>query len=125
MATVLATWTRRLDRPDDACKAARPQLHAALYGRAVPAVRTWLGRPGLTVDVHMADPGSSPTLTAVDAKTVRADLPFAWLSTVWARGLVTLMGRFCLAAATGDGRDWTLVAVDPDLGSPARITVRL
>ena len=100
-------------------------LHAALYGRAVPAVRAWLGRPELAVEVHMADPDAAPVLTRIDADTVRAELRFSWLSTVWARGLTTLMGRFCLDATTRDGRAWTLVAVDPGLCSPSRICVQL
>jgi len=125
VAAVLATWTRRLVQYDDACDAARPQLHAALHGRTVVAVRTWLGRPDLAVDVHMTAPHAAPALTTVDADHVRAELPFAWLSTVWARGLTTLMGRFCLDAATRDGRDWTLLTVDPAFASVSRIRLQL
>jgi hypothetical protein len=56
---------------------------------------------------------------------VKAELPFGWLVDVWARGSATIWGRFCLSAATEDGRTWTLKTVAPDLGRPRRITIRL
>ena len=50
------------------------------------------------------------------------ELPFGWISDVWARGLGTCWDRFVLAAApAGDG--WALSAVPPDLGPPTQITI--
>jgi hypothetical protein len=87
-----------------------PRLHAALYGRVIAE----LGE----IEVELIAPGATPSLTRD-----RAALPFAWVSTVWARGLTTILGRFCLSAETTDGREWTLLTVGPDFGPPE--TLRL
>jgi hypothetical protein len=101
VATVAAAHAR--DDPS-------PRLHAALYGRVIAE----LGE----IEVELLAPGATPSLTRE-----RAALPFAWVSTVWARGLTTILGRFCLSAETTDGREWTLVTVGPDFGPPE--TLRL
>jgi hypothetical protein len=120
-ATVIAAWAERLRSPAhaDAVAAARPALHAALYGRAVTALRSWTGQRDLAVALTMIPEGQPPGL-ARDGDGIAAELPFGWLGDVWARGLTTCWGRFCLAAApqpAGDG--WLLSTVGPDLG-PAR-----
>jgi hypothetical protein len=76
-------------------RAPSPRLHAALYGR----VREVLG----DVEVELLAPGATPSLG--DGCVA---LPFSWVSSVWARGVATVLGRFCLAAETTDGRVWTL-----------------
>jgi hypothetical protein len=53
---------------------------------------------------------------------VAAELPFGWLSDVWAKGLCTLWGRFCLAAAPAEA-GWVLSTVGQDLGPARPITV--
>jgi hypothetical protein len=120
-ATVIAAWAERLRSPADAdaVAAARPALHAALFGRAVTALRSWTGQRDLAVALTMIPAGQPPRL-ARDGAGLAAELPFGWLGDVWARGLSTCWGRFCLAAApqpAGDG--WLLSTVGPDLG-PAR-----
>jgi hypothetical protein len=100
---------------------ARPALHAALYGRVVATLRAWTGRPDLRVALTMIPEGARPAL-ARDGDGLAAELPFGWITEVWARGLGTCWDRFCLAAAPhGDG--WALAAVTPDLAPPAPITV--
>lgn len=98
-------------------RSARP--HAALYGRAANAVAGWLGAP--PAHVHL---GEHATLTRTP-DGVEATLPFAWLVRVWARGLAVMAGRFCLDAATEDGRTFTLTTVAPDLGPPQPMTLTM
>ena len=136
-ATVAAAWRQRLrdgaaatdaapadaTAPADtaAVEAARPALHAALYGRVVATLRAWTGRPDLRVALTMIGE-SDPAALAPDGDGIAVELPFGWISDVWARGLGTCWDRFILAAApAGDG--WALSAVPPDLGPPAQITI--
>ena len=72
----------------------------------------------------MIGESDQPRLTSEDG-VVRAELPFGWLVDVWAKDLATIWGRFCLAAATSDGRTWRLTTVGPDLGPPSLITLQL
>ena len=122
-ATVAAAWRERLRDGAAAADAAaadeaRPALHAALYGRVVATLRAWTGRPDLRVALTMIREAARPAL-ARDGDGLAAELPFGWISEVWARGLGTCWDRFCLAAApAGDG--WALSAVAPDLGPPTR-----
>lgn len=104
-----------------AIEAARPALHAALYGRVVATLRTWTGRPDLRVALTMIAESGQPAL-APDGDGIAVELPFGWINDVWARGLGTCWDRFALAAVpVGDG--WALSAVAPDLGPPAQITI--
>ncbi|HEX3390473.1 MAG TPA: hypothetical protein VHT94_15660 [Streptosporangiaceae bacterium] len=125
-ATVAAAWRDRLRdgaEPADTAAAdeARPALHAALYGRVVATLRAWTGRPDLRVALTMIGESARPAL-ARDGDGIAVELPFGWISDVWARGLGTCWDRFGLAAApAGDG--WALSAVGPDLGPPAPITI--
>ena len=100
---------------------ARPALHAALYGRAVAALRAWTGQPDLRVALTMIPEAARPAL-ARDGVGVAAQLPFGWISDVWARGLATVWDHFCLAAAPA-GEGWALPAVGPDLGPPVPVTI--
>ena len=124
-ATVAAAWRERLRdgaaAADSAAAAARPALHAALYGRVVATLRAWTGQPDLPVALTMIPEAARPAL-ARDGDGVAAELPFGWISDVWARGLGTCWDRFCLAAEPArDG--WMLSAVGPDLGLPAPVTI--
>ena len=130
-ATVAAVWRERLRDgaaaadaaapPAAATEAARPALHTALYGRVVATLRAWTGRPDLRVELTMIGESERPAL-APDGDGIAVELPFGWISDVWARGLGTCWDRFTLAAVpAGDG--WTLSAVAPDLGPPTLITI--
>jgi hypothetical protein len=120
-ATALADATAPADTATAAVEAARPALHAALYGRVVATLRAWTGRPDLQVALTMIGESDQPGLAA-DGNGIAVELPFGWISDVWARGLATCWDRFALAAApAGDG--WALSAVPPDLGPPAQITI--
>lgn len=124
-ATVIATWAERLRAPGeaDAVSAARPALHAALYGRVVTALRSWTGRRDLAVALTMI-PEDQPPRLARDGDGIAAELPFGWLADVWARGLTTCWDRFCLAAAPQpSGDSWLLSTVGPDLDQPHPITL--
>ena len=87
----------------------------------VATLRAWSGRPDLRVGLTMIGE-SDPAALAPDGDGIAVELPFGWISDVWARGLGTCWDRFILAAApAGDG--WALSAVAPDLGPPAQITI--
>ncbi len=124
LATVVATWSRWLRSGHSGLSKARPQLHAALHGRAFAALRTWLGDPALAAELVMIDGPEPRSLTRVDGR-VLAELPFSWLVEVWAKGLTTVYGRFCLAADTNDGKRWRLTTIAPDLGDLEVVTVTL
>ncbi|HEY2128591.1 MAG TPA: hypothetical protein VGH77_15515 [Streptosporangiaceae bacterium] len=104
-----------------ALAAARPALHAALYGRVTVALRSWTGQRDLPVALTMI-PEDQPPRLARDGDGIAAQLPFGWLSDVWARGLTTCWGRFCLVAEPA-GEGWVLSTVGLDLGPPRRVTL--
>jgi hypothetical protein len=123
-ANAVAAWTRRLQIGHATLHATLPQLHAALYGRALTTVRTWLGEPKLTIDLTMTETtGEHPFVRTPDG--IAITLPFSWLSDVWARGLAVTFGRLCVATETADGAQWTLHTIGPDLGASAQITVAI
>jgi hypothetical protein len=123
-AHAAATWTRRLRTGHANLPGALPQLHAALYGRVLAALRLWLGDPALAIDLELIDPADARHLQRVDDRITVA-LPFAWLSEAWAPGLTTIFGRLCLAADTADGIHWTLDTVAPDLHDRAQLLITL
>ncbi len=124
LATVAATWSRRSQAGGPAASKARPQLHAALQGRVYAALRSWLSESNLAAELVMVGAGEQRSLTRIEA-TVHAELPFDWLLDVWAKGLATIYGRFCLAADTTDGRQWRLSTVAPSLDATEQLTVTL
>jgi hypothetical protein len=124
VATVAATWVRRFEQPSPELSEARASLMASMQGRLSAAVRSWLGRADVAVELELIEDGRAPDL-AERGGAIQAALPFDWLAEVWARGLATIFGRFCLAASTEDGRAWTLTTVGPDFGPPAPIRVEL
>jgi hypothetical protein len=101
-----------------------PQLQAALYGRVLSTLRVWLGEPDLTVDLTMVDPSGDHHLERTD-DGIAVALPFSWLTDVWARGLATMFGRFCLQADTADGINWTLNTVATDMRTTDQVLVSL
>jgi hypothetical protein len=124
VATVAASWAERLEHEDAGPNGALPALQASMQGRLSAAVRAWLGRADAPVELELIDPRRAPSLIE-DGGVIRAELPFGWLPAVWSRGLAVVFGRFCLAAGTDDGREWTLSTVGPDLDSPAPMRVEL
>jgi hypothetical protein len=124
VATVAAAWAERFADPHRALDGALPTLQASMQGRLSAAVRSWLGRGDVEVKLEMIDSRQAPSLTE-SGSAIHAELPFDWLSEVWSRGLAIVLGRFCLAARTDDGRAWTLTTVGPDLGSPRPVRVEM
>jgi hypothetical protein len=123
-ADAAATWTRRLRTGHAELEAARPQLQAALYGRVLMALRSWLAQPDLSIELTMVDLGEERRLDR-SGDTIAVTLPFAWLTEVWTRGLTTIFGRMCLSARTDDGVHWTLDTVAPDLTETARLLITI
>ncbi len=121
-ATVIAAWAERIASAAESVRSARPSLHAALHGRAVLAVRTWLGDPTAKVKVHMVPPDAPRTLVR-DASGIRLEVPFAWLLDVWATGMTTVVGRFCLHAEHAGSDCWTLTTIGSDFGEPRTIRI--
>jgi hypothetical protein len=74
----------------------------------------------------MISEAQRPALTS-DADGIAVELPLGWLIDVWAKGLCTFWGRFCLAAAPAEAgwaeAGWVLSTVSPDLGPPRPISV--
>jgi hypothetical protein len=124
VATVAAAWKQRLDRSSRVPARSRAQLQAALHGRVFAVLRSWLGASGAESHLTMIGEKGKPKLVS-DNGSVRAELPFGWLVNVWAPGLATIWGRFCLSARPEDDRTWRLLTVGPDLGSPSVVTLRL
>jgi hypothetical protein len=120
VATVAAHWTERL-RTDGAA-GARPRLRTALHARLLGALRRWLDEPELTIALEQIDEHEPRSLTRVGDRVI-AQLPFAWVAEVWAKGLQVVDDRFCLAADAVDGRGWELLAVTRELGAPGRIAL--
>ncbi|WP_045876040.1 hypothetical protein [Pseudofrankia sp. DC12] len=120
VATVVAAWAQRIADDDPRVAESLPALHAALYGRALAAARSWLGG-GPTFDVRLA---ASPAVVRRPDGIIAAELPFSWLRDVWARGFATLAGHFCLTAQPGPAGDWTFTTIAPDCGPPEQLTLR-
>jgi hypothetical protein len=121
-ATTAAIWARRLRTGHAALATARPQLEAALYGRALRTLRAWLGEPQLTIELTMIGPAEQRRIVRT-ADGVEVSLPFSWLSDVWMRGLAVTFGRLCIAAETTDGSSWTLETLGPDLADLTQLTI--
>jgi hypothetical protein len=121
-ATTAAIWTRRLRTGHAALGTARPQLEAALYGRVLRTLRTWLGEPQLTVELTMIAPEEQRRVVRTP-DGIDVSLPFSWLCDVWMRGLAVTVGRLCIAADTTDGSSWTLDTLGPGLADPTQLTI--
>lgn len=123
-ATVAAGARERLRAGRRPRAGERAQLQAALHGRVFATLRSWLGASGAESRLTMIGERATPALRA-EEDGVRGELPFGWLVDVWAPGLATIWGRFCLAAHTEDGRTWQLTTVGADLEPPSVLTLEL
>jgi len=122
VATVAATWARRLRPGANDVPVALPRLRSALHARLLTTLRGWLGEPRLSLTLELVGEDDPRALSRVGSR-VRAELPFAWLAEVWARGLQLVDGRFCLAAEIVDGDSWELTTVARDLHTVQRMTL--
>ena len=122
VATVAATWARRLRPGANVVPVAVPQLRSALHARLLATLRGWLGEPRLSLTLELVGEDDPRSLSRAGGR-IRAELPFAWLAEVWARRPAIVDGRFCLAAETGDGDIWELTTVAPDLHTVQRATL--
>jgi hypothetical protein len=87
-------------------------------------MRSWLGTSRPELRMVMIRERGRPKLLPDDGR-VRVELPFGWVVDVWAQGLATVWGRFCLSAITDDARSWTLTTVGPGFGPPSVVTLTL
>jgi hypothetical protein len=124
VATVAAHWSERLRTHPSGAAGAQPRLRAALYGPVLTTLRGWLGEPALSLTLELVGEDQPRSLARVGGR-VRARLPFAWLSEIWARDLALVGDRFCLAAQAADGDRWELLSVARDLSAPERIALGL
>jgi hypothetical protein len=85
----------------------------------------WLGQKELTLTLELSQETASPALQRGADGGITATLPFGWLVDVWARGLEVIWGRFCVGAMMVNSREWELLTVGPDLGSPTVLTIAL
>jgi hypothetical protein len=122
VATVAATWAERLRPGANVVPVAVPRLRSALHARLLATVRGWLDEPALSLTLELVGEDDPRSLSRAGGR-IRAELPFAWLAEVWARGLQLVDGRFCLSAETGDGDIWELTTVAPDLHTVQRVTL--
>lgn len=124
VARVATTWANRISTGDERVVAAMPRLHAALYGRLLAQLRSWLGRRDLVLDLALGEPDEPATLTERGSR-MYARVPFSWLRDVWLPGTAVILGRFCLAADAVGTAHWRLRVVPPDLSGPETIEIRL
>jgi len=125
IATVAASWARRLRTGATEMVGAAPRLRAALYSRLQATLRAWQGDPNLSLTLEMIDEDQPRALSRGGGR-VRAELPFAWLAEVWTRDLQIVDGRFTLAAEAGEGEGegWELTTVGRELDGVRRVTRR-
>jgi hypothetical protein len=109
VATVAAHWAARLRTGGSELAVFRPRLRSALSARLLPVLRAWLDEPELTLAVEMVTEDEPRSLGRTGSR-VHAQLPFAWLSDVWAKGLSLVDDRFCLSAVSA-GTEWGLETV--------------
>lgn len=122
VATAAASWAERLANGPPPSPAEHAALHAALYGQLTCCAREWLSDPEVSVALTMIGPDEPRRVERAGTELI-VDLPFAWLAEVSARGLATLAGRFCLAAARSSPTEWSLSVVDAVTAAPAALTL--
>lgn len=120
-ATVIGTWSDRLEAGDERIAAATPVLDAAVYGRLRVALLPWLGGPA-KIDFALQPTDAAPVLRR-DGDTVVAALPFTWLRDVWVNGLAVILDRFCIRAERTVAGSWALTTLSRDLTDPQRLTI--
>ncbi len=125
VAQIIASWAARLAGDEQGgIDPHGPALTAALYGRVVASVRTWLGEAGSTVELEMIAPTTTPSMARRDGVVV-AHLPFAWLSDIWVKDLAVVLGRFALGTVESDPGRLRLSTVGPDCTDVRPVTVSL
>jgi hypothetical protein len=124
VAQILAVWAIRVAGDGRGTEGHTPALTAALYGRVVASVRTWLGEAGSQVELEMIAPTVSPSMARRNG-VVFARLPFAWLSDIWVKDLAVVLGRFALGNIESDPSRLRLSTVGPDCTDVRPVTVRL
>jgi hypothetical protein len=124
VATILATWAQRVEANDERAVRHHAALTAALFGRAVPAIRTWLGNPSLVVSVELTRTQDPPTLQRIGA-SVTARLPFRWLTDIWARNVSVVLGRFALELLTSTDEKQRVMSINPELDDVRPVTISL
>lgn len=120
--TVAATWAARIEDGDERVAFHRAALDAAVYGRALLALRDWVGDSALEPNFAMIGPDDPPALAVEDGRITLA-LPFSWTPYVWARGLAVVLGRFAVAASTGTQGQVVLETVEADLSTRTTLTL--
>ena len=124
VAQIVATWAARLAGDEEGNGPHVPALTAALFGRVVASVRTWLGDAGSKVELEMIAPSVAPSL-ALHHGVVFARLPFAWLSDIWVKDLAVVLGRFALGNIESDLGRLRLSTIGPDFTDVRPVTVSL
>jgi hypothetical protein len=124
-ATVAAYWRDRLRTPDAETDQLGARLHAALYGRVLATLSTWLGQTDIELALDVLPEHEMPSLRRTDEGGVAAALPFSWLVEVWARGLETVWGTFCLSATSLDGQQWDVRTIDSQFDQPNSLKILL
>jgi hypothetical protein len=122
VATVIQTWAARLERGEDVSEAT-PSLQTALYGRAVPVVREWLGDSARVISLELAAPDTAPGIVSDDT-TIRLAFAFSWLRDVWAPGLSTILDELCIAARRAHDGTWNLTTLGRDLVTRHTLVLR-
>jgi hypothetical protein len=123
VATVTAAFLDNPDSPE--AVAARPALKASLFGRALSALRLWLGAPSLDLDLVVAGPDQPPGLEWDGEGPVRMALPLDWVVRVWGRDLTVIAGRFSLGIVDSSPHRTTLTTIGSDLSSIQRLMVEI
>lgn len=72
----------------------------------------------------MIDEQENPNIERLDGG-VSVALPFEWLSTVWARGLAVVLGRFVLAASQNGIGSTELDTVEANFSGRHKVAVQL
>lgn len=92
--TVTAHWAGRHSSGDPGVEQQLPRLEAAVVGRAMPVLRTWLGR-SVPVDVSLGLPGEPPSVIVNQGGAV-ARFGLDWLANVWGREMALVGGQVVL-----------------------------
>jgi hypothetical protein len=124
-AGVAAHWGERLERGEPDAVPARAALVAALYGRAVCAVREWLGEPDVDVELEVVDADRAPGIERTAPHTLAVSMPLDWIWRVWARGLAIVLGRFTLAVTETDDDVTVLLSAGPSITDVRSMTISL
>lgn len=110
-ATVAATLESSADLNNETRE--RSDLTAAVYGRMLCALQTWLGTPDINLELQICASGDRPQVSR-RGQNVDAKVPLRWLHQVWARNLAVVGDSFVVDLGTVDGR-LELRTLDPSM----------